>query len=113
MRVLIVDDDPSVGEALGKLFGQSGHAVRWAPDAEAALTSVREELPDLVLLDLLLGAGPSLELIPRLGVARVYVITALQPSRVLRDAASAAGALALLSKSIGPAELLRAVGCAP
>jgi two-component system OmpR family response regulator len=111
MRILIVDDDAGVGEALGTLFGQSGHSVRWAADATTALDLARAEAPDVVLLDLFLAEGLSLGLVPQLSPARIYVITATRPSKVLREQASRAGALALLSKSIGPAELLHAVGC--
>jgi two-component system, OmpR family, response regulator ResD len=113
MRILVVDDDADVGEALGGLFGQMGHSVRWAADGTAAVAMAAAEPPDVVLLDLCLAEGLSLSFLPRLGGARVYVITATRPSDYIRDEAERGGALAVLDKSIDPAELLRCVEDGP
>jgi DNA-binding response OmpR family regulator len=113
VRILVVDDDANVGEALGALFGQGGHSVRWCADGHAALAMAAAEPPDVVLLDLCLADGLSLSFLPRLGWARVYVITANRPSRYIRHMAESGGALAVLDKSIDPAELLRRVEQGP
>ena len=52
--VLCVDDDRNLCQILGKALTSEGYLVRVAHDGEEALAGVREEPPDLVLLDLLL-----------------------------------------------------------
>jgi nitrogen regulation protein NR(I) len=49
--ILIVDDDPQLRTSFEKLLTAEGHAVRTAPSGEAALALVKQELPDLVIMD--------------------------------------------------------------
>jgi len=49
--ILIVDDDPQLRASFEKLLAAEGHTVRTAPSGEAALAQVRQELPDLVIMD--------------------------------------------------------------
>ena len=50
-RVLALDDDPALLEALHALLAQAGIAVATASTAEAFWESLRREPPDLVMLD--------------------------------------------------------------
>ena len=50
-QVLVVEDDKDVSAALGLLLERSGHAVRVVGDGRAALRSVHQLKPDLVVLD--------------------------------------------------------------
>ena len=52
MRVLIVEDDLSLGLFLQKGLQMEGHTVAWVGDGEAALERAAEERPDLMVLDL-------------------------------------------------------------
>ena len=49
--VLVVDDDPSIREALKDLFERAGLAVRTAPNGRVALDLVKAEKPHLILMD--------------------------------------------------------------
>lgn len=51
-RVLVVDDDPHVGELLSLYAARDGFTVETVPDGAAALEAVRRQPPDLVILDL-------------------------------------------------------------
>ena len=51
-RVLVVDDDSSVREVLGRLLEVEGHTVLEASSGEAAVQQVPEQRPDLILLDI-------------------------------------------------------------
>ena len=53
-RVLIVDDEPDIVELLEYNLRQAGYEVVTAADGGAALAAIREQIPDLVLLDLML-----------------------------------------------------------
>lgn len=52
--VLIVDDEPNIVLSLKFLVSQQGYGVRTAGSGEEALQSIREEIPDLVLLDIMM-----------------------------------------------------------
>ena len=52
--VLLVDDEPNIILSLEFLIEQAGYEARVARDGEAALKSIEERKPDLVLLDVML-----------------------------------------------------------
>ena len=51
-RILIVDDDPHIAESLRERFSARGFYTGVAVDGVEALEQVREQKPDIVLLDL-------------------------------------------------------------
>jgi signal transduction histidine kinase/CheY-like chemotaxis protein len=78
LRILIVDDEPAVLEALEALLAREGHEVVRATDGQNALTRAQAVLPDIVLLDLHLPDVSGLEVVTRLrqipGLEAVSVI---------------------------------------
>ena len=52
MRLLVVEDDPMIGEATMDLLRSENYAVDWVRDGEMAETALRTQTYDLVLLDL-------------------------------------------------------------
>ena len=50
-RVLVVDDDPEVVDAVGEALQDDGYRVETATDGATALKSVLEAPPDLIVLD--------------------------------------------------------------
>ena len=52
--ILVVDDDEAIRSALATLLGRGGFTVRTASDGASALAAIRDERPDLVLLDAVL-----------------------------------------------------------
>ena len=50
-RVLVVDDDPEVVNAVGEALRDDGYLVETATDGAAALKRVLEAPPDLIVLD--------------------------------------------------------------
>ncbi|MGF1541364.1 MAG: diguanylate cyclase domain-containing protein [Pleurocapsa sp.] len=53
-NILIVDDAPENLRLLSSLLSNQGYKVTSAVDAKMALASIKEELPDLILLDIML-----------------------------------------------------------
>jgi len=53
-KVLIVDDEPNIVISLEFLMKREGFEVLVANDGEAALAQVAQELPDLILLDVMM-----------------------------------------------------------
>lgn len=64
--ILVVDDDPKVGEILTKIFEKANHNVLTALNAEEAYAAVTQHLPDLILLDILLPGSDGFEIAARL-----------------------------------------------
>lgn len=52
MRLLLVEDDPMIGEQLLDLLRAEGYAVDWVKDGELADTALQSQNYDLLLLDL-------------------------------------------------------------
>jgi len=53
-RVLIVDDEPNIVISLEFLLKREGFAVSVARDGEEALAAIRAQVPDLVILDVMM-----------------------------------------------------------
>ena len=53
-KILVVDDDPDMREALQMILESGGYTVVMAEDGEKCLLKLKEEQPDLIILDLLM-----------------------------------------------------------
>ena len=53
-KVLIADDEPNIVVSLEFLMKREGHRVLVARDGAAALQAIRQDKPDLVLLDVMM-----------------------------------------------------------
>jgi len=53
-RILIIDDDADLNALLTEYLGRFGHELRCAITAARGLIELRRELPDLVILDIML-----------------------------------------------------------
>lgn len=60
-NILLVEDEPAIQELIAFNLNQSGHHVLRAASAEAAMTLVKNALPDLVLLDRMLPGQSGIE----------------------------------------------------
>lgn len=69
-HVLIVDDDPSMRDALAVVFTLAGYPVSLFPDAESFLAAVPVKSPAALLLDVHLPGLSGIELLKRLDAAR-------------------------------------------
>ena len=68
--VLIVEDDTALSELLQWHFNSEGYQVRATPDGEDALIMVREELPDLIVLDWMIESLSGVEVCRQLRKAK-------------------------------------------
>ena len=66
MDFLVIDDDKIFREATCLLIEDEGHYAESAANAEVALTRVREDKFDVVLLDLNLGRDNGLQVLPQI-----------------------------------------------
>jgi two-component system phosphate regulon response regulator PhoB len=68
--ILVVEDEPAIQELITLNLEQSGYSPLRANDAEQAIELVRDELPDLVLLDWMLPGMSGIEFARRLRADR-------------------------------------------
>jgi two-component system OmpR family response regulator len=54
VRVLVVDDEPSIVDAVSTALGYAGYDVAVADSGEAALAAVAAAVPDVIVLDVML-----------------------------------------------------------
>ena len=66
MKVLVVEDDRSLAKVLAYNLTQAGYEVRSAYDGQDALTQARLQLPDVVVLDVMIPILDGLEVCRRL-----------------------------------------------
>ncbi len=66
MRVLVVDDDRALRDALRRVLTLAGYEVQGATDGEQAIELVVQAMPDAVVLDVGLPGIDGLEVCRRL-----------------------------------------------
>ena len=65
-RIAVVDDEPNIRALLELTLGHQGYVVRSAADGAAGLALVRDWLPDLVVLDVMMPKIDGIALLPML-----------------------------------------------
>ena len=64
--ILVVDDEPNIVLSLEFIMQKEGYDVRIAKDGEEALQAIKEKVPDLVLLDIMMPAMSGYEVCQRI-----------------------------------------------
>ena len=110
-RILAVDDQPENLELLGAILGDEGFDVAFASDGEGALDAVEHDLPQAVLLDIMMPRLDGFEVCRRLKSARPTCFVPVVMLTALSDVESKvhgleAGADDFLNKPFHRVELL-------
>ena len=112
-RILIVEDHPTMREAMRLVLEGEGFAIEEAADGEAALAAIHASPPDLLFLDLNIpgtsGSGvlEAVRADPAFADVRVIVVTAAGEEG--RAEALRLGADEYFTKPFSPTALLRTV----
>ena len=114
VNVVLAEDHPSMRRSLRQLLDSEPgiHVVAEAPDLNMAITHVHGHRPDVLVLDLRMPNGSSIDLIRRIRVqaadTNVVVIT-MHDGRAYASQAHQAGALGYVLKDTADDELPEAV----
>lgn len=71
MRIFLVEDDGSLGDALCKGLKQYGYTVDWLTDGRTALSAIKTESFDIIILDLNLPRLSGLSLLREIRAAGI------------------------------------------
>jgi DNA-binding response OmpR family regulator len=108
-RLLIVEDDPTLRQALAFNLSREGYDVATAANGEAALQSARNERLDLVLLDVMLPGMSGVEVLRVLrrdGVTTPVIILSAKGDEIDRVVGLKVGADDYIAKPFSRPELL-------
>jgi len=64
--ILVVDDNDAICKSLAKLLGHAGHKGYCVTSGEDALQFVKNKMPDLIILDVMMPGMDGLEVLRRL-----------------------------------------------
>ncbi len=109
-KVLICDDEPYIRESVSYVARDEGYEVLTAEDGEEALRLAREQLPDLIFLDLMMPrlngfqVCEALKSDPATQGIHVIILTA-RGQEIDRDRGKDVGAEEYLTKPFSPRKL--------
>ncbi|MYM41195.1 response regulator transcription factor [Duganella qianjiadongensis] len=89
MRLLLIEDDPMIGESMEEVLRREHYAVDWVRDGDSAMLALRQDVYHLLLLDLGLPGTQGMDVLRQYraqgGTVPVLIVTARDapPSRVL------------------------------
>ena len=112
-KVLLIEDEPNITEAMRFIFGRDGWLVSAEPDGAKAFAAISYHRPDLVILDVMLPGVSGFEVLsilradPVFGQTPVIMLTAKGLERD-RDASLRAGANLFIAKPFANTDLLKA-----
>ncbi len=113
-RVLLIEDEPNIAEAIRFILGRNGCEVFVQTDGRDGLAAVARLQPDLVILDLMLPGMGGMEVLQNLRMdpatrnLPVMMLTAKGQGRD-REAATRAGVSAFMTKPFANADMVSAV----
>lgn len=114
IRILLVEDDPSVRELLKVMLESEGYGIEEAPDGMEALNKAESTQPDLMILDLMMPGVDGERLLKRLSdepqLSRIPVIVVSGKYEALDRCKDAIGDDNVFAKPFEPAKLLDRVG---
>ena len=113
-KIVIVEDEPSAADVFEEMMRVSGYQVVKIHSSSAAMSVIRAELPDAILLDIMMPDISGIEVLrfmrrePSLKHIPVVIVSARTLPSDIR-AGMEAGATAYLTKPVGFQELRETV----
>jgi DNA-binding response OmpR family regulator len=112
-EILVVDDEPTIGEVVSRYLERAGYATRVAGDGDRALELHGERAADLIVLDLMLPGVDGLEVMRRIRKDRTrrpaFILLTAKGEESDRVVGLSLGADDYVVKPFSPAELVARV----
>ena len=113
-RVLLIEDEPNIIEAVGFILSRDGWDVSTHSNGHDAIDAVRRSAPDLVILDVMLPGKSGFDILREIRgddgtkALPVLMLTARGQTKD-REMAERAGASRFMTKPFSNADVLEAV----
>jgi two-component system phosphate regulon response regulator PhoB len=111
--ILIIEDHPTMRDAMRLVLEEGGHDVEEASDGEAGIEMARDRSPDVVLLDLSIPVVSGSEVLETLksdpSTAGVLIVIVTATGEEGRRRALSQGADGYITKPFSPLALLKIV----
>jgi len=78
--ILVVDDEPDVRDSVKIILEKKGYRVITAIDGEDCLNVLREEKPDLILLDIMMPGIPARNVIKEIKNIKIAFLSVVRTS---------------------------------
>jgi DNA-binding response OmpR family regulator len=111
-RVLVVDDDALIRDTLATALGDEGYSVRVATDGRAALDTMGQWRPDVIVLDLMMPVmdGPAFRAAQRSAVETALIpVIVLSAAHEVNSRAATLDPAAVFAKPFDLGDLLDAI----
>ena len=114
MRVLLIEDEPNIIEAINFILSREGYDVVTHANGHDAMDAVRERSPDMIILDVMLPGRSGFEILEDLRADAAYaetpvlMLTARGQTRD-REFAEKLGVSMFMTKPFANSEVLDAV----
>ena len=113
-RVLLIEDEPNIIEAISFILSRDGWTVHTHSDGQTAMAKLQEGRPDLLILDVMLPGRSGFDILrevradPVFADVPVLMLTA-RGQKKDRDLAAELGATHFMTKPFSNAEVLETV----
>lgn len=110
-KIMIADDDPGIVDAVEMMLEFEGYIVTSTVDG-ATVLDMKEELPDLLLLDIWMSGEDGRDICKKLkseNITKNIPVIMISASRDIKDSAMAAGADDFLAKPFEMDELIKRI----
>ncbi len=114
-KILLIDDEPAVRQAIGRILRRAGYAVVLAENGDDGVQLFRSESPDLVITDMVMPKKTGIEVIREIRQLRpdAKVIAMSGGGRIadvdFLDMAAQLGATEIIQKPFEMTTLLEAI----
>lgn len=113
-QVLLIEDEPNIIEAVSFILSRDGWSVATHANGETAMDAVRKQVPDALILDVMLPGRSGYDILadlradPMTATIPVLMLTA-RGQKKDRDMADKLGATRFMTKPFSNAEVLAAL----
>lgn len=113
-RVLVIEDEPHISEAIRFILSRDGWEVRTHDDGADALTVIADSAPDVLILDVMLPGQSGFEILRKLReehdtIALPVLMLTAKGQNMDRETAARYGATRFMTKPFANTEVVAAV----
>ncbi len=88
-KILVVDDEPDIRETIKAILESRGYEVVSASNADECLAMVRREMPDLILLDIMMPGTPVSEVVKQIKDVKIVFMSVVRISEARKNGLTA------------------------